>query len=86
MFLINVPVGVLGVAASYLLIDESRDTSRSSGWTCLVALVGHRPVRVDLRPDRGEHGWTSGRIVGAFVLAAVSLIAFVVLELRQRLR
>ena len=27
VFFVNVPVGVLGVAASYLLIDESRDMS-----------------------------------------------------------
>ena len=85
-FLINVPVGVLGVAASYLLIDESRDTSEEQRGRARAALVGHRPVRVDLRPDRGEHLRLDVRPNrGAFVLAAVSLTAFVVLELRQRL-
>ncbi|HEX2432348.1 MAG TPA: MFS transporter, partial [Gaiellaceae bacterium] len=35
--------------------------------------------------EANNHGWTSGRILGAFALAAVSLVAFVVLEQRQRL-
>ena len=34
--------------------------------------------------EANSHGWGSTRIVGAFALAAVSLAAFVLLELRQR--
>ena len=34
--------------------------------------------------EANNHGWGSTRILGAFALAAVSLVAFVVLELRQR--
>jgi EmrB/QacA subfamily drug resistance transporter len=87
IFYVNVPIGAVAVAASFLLIDESRDTSReqrldlpgliSSGlglFSLTYALI-----------EANNHGWTSGRILGAFALAAVSLVAFVVLEQRQRL-
>ncbi len=87
VFLINVPVGVLGVAASYLLIDESRDTSEEQRVDVpglLSSGIGLFALTYGLI-EANTYGWTSGRIVGAFVLAAVSLTAFVVLELRQRL-
>jgi EmrB/QacA subfamily drug resistance transporter len=87
VFLINVPVGVVGVAASFLLIDESRDTSeeqRPDVPGLLASAVGLFALTYGLI-EANTYGWTSGRIVGAFVLAAVALTAFVVLELRQRL-
>lgn len=34
--------------------------------------------------ESNNYGWTSGRILGAFAVAAVALASFVVLELRQR--
>ena len=33
IFFINVPVGIIGLLAIPLFIDESRDTSPTSGWT-----------------------------------------------------
>jgi EmrB/QacA subfamily drug resistance transporter len=87
IFYVNVPIAAVAIAASFLLIDESRDTSReqrldlpglvSSGlglFALTYALI-----------EANNHGWTSGRIVGAFAVAAVSLAAFIALELRQRL-
>ncbi len=87
VFLINVPVGVVGVAASYVLIDESRDTSeeqRPDIPGLLTSGVGLFALTYGLI-EANAYGWSSGRIAGAFVVAAVSLAAFVVLELRQRL-
>jgi EmrB/QacA subfamily drug resistance transporter len=87
IFYVNVPIGAVAVAASLLLIRETRDTSPeqrldlpglvSSGLGLLALTYG--------LIEANTHGWTSGRIVGAFAVAAVSLAAFVVLELRQRL-
>ena len=69
------------------LIDESRDTSReqrpdvpglvSSG----IGLFALTFAFI----EANSYGWTSWQILGAFAVAAVSLVAFVVLELRQRL-
>lgn len=85
IFFVNVPLGVVGIAASYLLIDESRDETHerldlpglaTSGLGLFVLTYG--------LIEANAYGWTSTRILGAFVLAAVSLTAFVVLERRQR--
>src|SRR5881398_953226 len=83
IFFVNVPIGVLGLIAAVVVIPESRDTSHeqrldlpglvTSGvglFALVYALIeGH------------SYGWTSGRILGLFAVAAVSLSAFVLLEL-----
>jgi EmrB/QacA subfamily drug resistance transporter len=86
IFYINVPIGVVAIAASFLLIDESRDMSEgqrpdlpgllSSGLGLFALTFG--------LIEAGTYGWASVRIVGAFVLAAVALVSFVFLERRQR--
>jgi EmrB/QacA subfamily drug resistance transporter len=86
IFYINVPIGTVGFFVSRIVVPESRDTSRvqrldlpgllSSG-IGLLALV-YALIKAN------EYGWSSGRIVGLFAVAAVALALFVVLELRQR--
>jgi EmrB/QacA subfamily drug resistance transporter len=87
VFFVNVPVGVFGVAASYLLIDESRDMSEEQRLD-LAGLVtsglGLFALTYGLI-EANTYGWSSARIVGSFVAAAVLLGTFVALELRQRL-
>lgn len=86
VFFVNVPVGVFGVAASYLLIDESRDMSeeqRLDPAGLLTSGLGLFALTYGLI-EANTYGWSSARIVGAFVAAAVLLSSFVVLELRQR--
>ena len=69
------------------MIDETKDTSREQR----VDLPGLFTSGLGLFAltfgliEANSYGWSSGRIVGAFVVAAVALTAFVVLELRQRL-
>src|SRR5579884_3736428 len=87
IFFINVPVGVLGVAAAFTFIDESRDTSREQrpDLPGLVAsALGLFALSYALI-EANNDGWSSGRIVAAFAVAAVSLAAFVLLERHQRL-
>jgi EmrB/QacA subfamily drug resistance transporter len=85
IFFVNVPIGVLGVGASYLFIDESRDETHTS-----LDLPGLAASALGLFAltygliEANTYGWTSARIVGAFVLAAASLIAFLVIERRRR--
>jgi EmrB/QacA subfamily drug resistance transporter len=87
IFFINVPVGILGIAVARLVIDESRDTSveqRLDLPGLLSSAVGLFALTYGLI-EANTYGWTSARIVSLFVLAAVSLAVFVVLELRQRI-
>jgi EmrB/QacA subfamily drug resistance transporter len=87
IFYVNVPIGVVGVLVALLVVPESRDTSReqrldlpgllSSGiglFALVYALI-----------EANQYGWTSARIIGLFVVAAISLVTFVLLELHQRL-
>lgn len=87
IFFINVPVGVLGIAAAYMLIDESRDTSheqRPDVPGLITSTLGLFALSYALI-EANTYGWTSGRIVAALVVAAASLTAFVLLEHYQRL-
>ena len=85
IFFINIPVGVLAIAASFLLIDESRDETHerldipglaSSGIGLFALTYG--------LIEANNYGWGSARIVGSFVIAAVSLTVFVLLERHRR--
>ena len=85
IFFVNIPVGILGIAASYLFIDESRDETHER-----LDLPGLATSGVGLFAltygliEANSYGWTSARIVGSFVIAAVALTAFVLLERHQR--
>jgi predicted MFS family arabinose efflux permease len=82
-----VPVGVLGILAAYAFIDESRDTSheqRPDVPGLVSSALGLFALSYGLI-EANTYGWTSGRILGAFAVAAVALAVFVLLELHQRL-
>ena len=86
IFFINVPVGIAGLLATPLLVDESRDTSLHQRpdvpglATSGLGLVALTYAFI----EANSYGWGSGRILGAFAVAAASLVAFVLLEMRQR--
>ncbi|HEX4678845.1 MAG TPA: MFS transporter [Gaiellaceae bacterium] len=86
IFFINVPVGLLGLLAIPFFIDESRDTTADQR----LDLPGLATSALGLFSltyafiEANSFGWTSGRILGALVVAAVSLIGFVLLERHQR--
>ena len=87
IFFINLPVGVVAIGAAFLLIDESKDTSReqrpdvpglvTSGLALFALSYG--------LIEANKYGWTSTRILASFAIAAVMLAAFILLELHQRL-
>jgi EmrB/QacA subfamily drug resistance transporter len=85
IFFVNIPIGVLGIVASYLFIDESRDETHAS-----LDLPGLATSAVGLFAltygliEANTYGWTSTRILGALVLAVVALVSFVVIERRRR--
>ena len=86
IFFINIPVGILAIAVARLVIRESRDTSAEQR----LDLPGLASSAVGLFAltygliEANKYGWTSGRILGLFALAVVSLVVFVLLELHQR--
>jgi EmrB/QacA subfamily drug resistance transporter len=86
IFFVNVPVGILGIAASFVFIDESRDETHER-----LDLPGLATSGVGLFAltyaliEANTYGWASPRIVGAFAVAAVSLLAFFLLERHQRM-
>jgi EmrB/QacA subfamily drug resistance transporter len=86
IFFVNVPVGVIAIAAAYLFIDESKDTShgqRPDVPGLATSAIGLFALTYALI-EANSYGWGSTRIIGAFAVAAVALVLFVVLELVQR--
>jgi predicted MFS family arabinose efflux permease len=78
---------VVGIVVSRLVISESRDTSHEQSID-LPGLVTSGAGLFALSYaliEGNRHGWTSPEIIGLFVGAVALLVAFVVLEHRQRL-
>src|SRR5579872_5315168 len=87
VFFINVPIGIAGLFAARIFIDETKDTSREQRLdplgliTSAVALFALTYALI----ESNRYGWGSGRIVGLFVVAGVFFVAFILLESRQRI-
>src|SRR6059058_3433052 len=85
IFFINVPIGIAGLLAIPIFIDESRDTSADQR----LDLPGLATSALGLFSltyafiEANSYGWTSARILGAFAVAAISLVVFVLLERHQ---
>ena len=85
IFFVNIPVGVVAIAASFLFIKESSDETHES-----LDLPGLGTSALGLFAltygliEANAYGWTSARIVGSFVVAVVALASFVQIERRRR--
>jgi EmrB/QacA subfamily drug resistance transporter len=86
IFFINVPVGVLAIVAARLVIPESRDTSAEQRLDLPGLVVSGVALfaLVFALIEANSYGWTSPTILSLFAVSAVGLVAFVLLELRQR--
>jgi EmrB/QacA subfamily drug resistance transporter len=87
IFFINIPIGVLGVIAAGIFIDETRDTSREQRLDLpglLTSAIGLFGLTYGLI-ETNDHAWLSARVLTLFAIAAISLTLFVLLEMRQRL-
>jgi EmrB/QacA subfamily drug resistance transporter len=85
IFFINVPVGVVAIAASYLFIDETRDEThvRLDLPGLATSGIGLFALTYGLI-EANTYGWGSTRILGSFAVAAVMFGTFVMLERHQR--
>ena len=87
IFFINVPIGVVGILAAQIFIDESRDTSQEQRLDLpglLSSGIGLFALTYALI-STNHHAWTSALVLSMFAVAAVALTIFVLLEMRQRL-
>src|SRR5206468_3810328 len=87
IFFINIPVGVAGVIAARLFIDETKDTSREQRLDLpglLSSGIGLFALTYGLI-ETNNYSWGSTRVLSLFAIAFVSLAAFVMLELHQRI-
>src|SRR5438128_494807 len=87
IFFVNVPVGILAIVVSQFAIRESRDTSaeQSIDLPGLLTSIGFLFSLSYALVEGNSHGWSSPEILGLFACAAVLLVAFIVVERRQRL-
>ncbi len=86
IFFINPPIAVIAIAVTLFAARESRDETvgRSVDLPGIAALtVGLTSLVLALIEANGWH-WGSVRIIGLLALAAVSLVGFVLIELRVR--
>jgi len=87
IFFINVPIGVAGIVAARLFIDESRDTSHEQRLDVpgLVVSAGGLFAISYALIETNHHAWTSTVVLSTFAVGGVAMATFVMLELRQRL-
>jgi EmrB/QacA subfamily drug resistance transporter len=89
VFLISVPVGLFGTVWAYLKLEERSEPRRAAidWWGNVTFALGLVLVMVavtyGIRPYGGSPtGWGSPRVLALLAAAAISLIAFVVVERR----
>jgi EmrB/QacA subfamily drug resistance transporter len=86
IFFVNVPIGIVGLFAIPLFIDESRDTTQDQR----LDVPGLASSSVGLFAltyafiEANSYGWTSVQILGAFAVAAIGLTVFALVERHQR--
>jgi EmrB/QacA subfamily drug resistance transporter len=86
IFFINVPVGVAVFLLSLRLIPESKDelAHRSFDVPGAVTVTGGLMVLVYGIVEAQQKGWGSAQTIGTFLVSAVLLAAFVLIELRAK--
>jgi EmrB/QacA subfamily drug resistance transporter len=85
IFLVNVPVGVIGLVLTPLLLQESRDEAAHTFDALGAILVTSHLVLLVLGITQGrDWGWTSARTIGVFVASGLLALGFIAWERRQR--
>jgi EmrB/QacA subfamily drug resistance transporter len=84
IFVINVPIGIIAIIATIFIVKESTDPRANRH----IDIPGVLFVSVALfcltfaLVEGESRGWTSVIILGLFIVAAICLLAFIILELR----
>src|ERR1043166_6227308 len=86
VFYINVPIGILGIFAARIFIDETKDTTEQR--FDIPGLVSSAVALFALTfglIESNNRGWSDPFVLVLFGVAAVSFVVFVLLEQHQRL-
>jgi EmrB/QacA subfamily drug resistance transporter len=86
VFFINVPVGVAVLALTPRVIRESRASAREGGYDVegAVTITLGTMALVFTLIKANSWGWSSGKTIGGFAAAAVLIVAFLLIERRQK--
>jgi EmrB/QacA subfamily drug resistance transporter len=86
IFWINVPVGFVGFVAIVALVRESRDESPGQSLDLPGLVTGGVATfaAIFALMEANRYGWGSATIISLFALSVVSVVAFVLVELRRR--
>jgi EmrB/QacA subfamily drug resistance transporter len=83
IFLVNIPVGLIGIALAPLLLGESRDLrAKSFDVTGAVLVTAGLTTLVYAITEASDYGWASLETIGLFGVAIALLGAFVAVEHR----
>src|SRR4051812_22501692 len=86
VFYINVPIGILGLFAARLFIDESKDTREQRlDLPGLVTSAGALFALTYGLIESNKRGWGDPFVLALFAVAAVLFVVFILLERHQRL-
>jgi EmrB/QacA subfamily drug resistance transporter len=84
IFFVNVPIGVVAVFLTLSRVADSRDPNATGvDWPGLVTFSGSLFLLVYALVQGNEKGWGSTEIVSFLIGAAVLMMLFIVVELRQ---
>src|SRR3954453_6720426 len=88
IFLVNIPVGIIGIAMAFSILEEERISTRREGAAARfdplgAILISVALVTLLLALNRGDEvGWLSAQILALFVVAIVCFVSFVIVERR----
>ena len=84
MFLVNVPIGIIAliVVAKFLNVPHKRVHHRVDYWGAGALTMALVPLLIVAEQGR-EWGWGSGRSMLMYVIGAVGVVAFVLIERRM---
>jgi EmrB/QacA subfamily drug resistance transporter len=84
IFFVNVPIGVIAVFIALTRVADSRDPNATGvDWAGLTTFSGSLFLLVYALVQGNEKGWGSTEIVSFLIGAAVLMMLFIVVELRQ---
>jgi EmrB/QacA subfamily drug resistance transporter len=85
IFFINVPVGLVVIALSPFLLQESRADLRHRhfDFTGAASITGGLMLLVYAMTRASQHGWATAETIGLLTVSALLIVAFFVIEVRS---